>query len=105
MYDEFRKQFFEKLSHGIAGSIPDTKNVYTSSLLSFSALSGLNIAVIEAFPRGTRSANNGNAVRGAVIAVEHLHSGLGLPLTDFGADSGNVVPLFFFDSTPPLRVD
>ena len=53
---------------------------------------------------GTRFANDSNAVRGVAIAAEQLHSGLGLPLTDSGADSDDVVLLFNSDTTPLFRM-
>ncbi len=53
---------------------------------------------------GTRFADDSNAVRGVAIAAEQLHSGLGLPLTDSGADSDDVVLLFNSDTTPLFRM-
>ena len=53
---------------------------------------------------GTRFADDSNAVRGVAIAAEQLHSGLGLPLTDSGAASDDVVLLFNSDSTPLFRM-
>ncbi len=53
---------------------------------------------------GTRFANDSNAVRGVAIAAEQLLSGLGLPLTDSGADSDDVVLLFNSDTTPLFRM-
>jgi FixJ family two-component response regulator len=53
---------------------------------------------------GTRFADDSNAVRGVAIAAEQLHSGLGLPLTDSGATSDDVLLLFNSDSTPLFRM-
>ena len=53
---------------------------------------------------GTRFADDSNAVRGVAIAAEQLHSGLGLPLTDSGATSDDVLLLFNSDSTPLFRL-
>lgn len=53
---------------------------------------------------GTRFADDSNAVRGVAIAAEQLHSGLGLPLTDSGAASDDVLLLFNSDSTPLFRM-
>ncbi len=53
---------------------------------------------------GTRFADDSNAVRGVAIAAEQLHSGLGLPLTDSGENSDDVILLFNSDSTPLFRM-
>ncbi len=53
---------------------------------------------------GTRFADDSNAVRGVAISAEQLHSGLGLPLTDSGADSDDVVLLFNSETTPLFRM-
>ena len=53
---------------------------------------------------GTRFADDSNVVRGVAIAAEQLNSGLGLPLTDSGADSDDVVLLFNSDTTPLFRM-
>ncbi len=52
---------------------------------------------------GTRFADDSNAVRGVAIAAEQLHSGLGMPLTDSGAASDDVLLLFNSVSTPLFR--
>ena len=53
---------------------------------------------------GTRFADDSNAVRGVAIAAEQLHSGLGMPLTDSGAASDDVLLLFNSVSTPLFRM-
>lgn len=53
---------------------------------------------------GTRFSEDSNAVRGVAIASEELISGIGLPLTDSGRLSDDVLLLLNSDSTPLFRL-
>lgn len=53
---------------------------------------------------GTRFTDDSNAIRGVAITSEQLHSGLGLPLTDSGQQTDDVILFFNSDTTPLFRL-
>lgn len=53
---------------------------------------------------GTRFSDDSNALRGVAISAEQLQSGLGLPLTDSGSETDDVILLFNSDTTPLFRL-